>query len=42
MSKNIPVKNRIAERLDELKQSQGIENYSDLIELLLDKTFPKI
>jgi len=40
MSKNIPVKNRVAVRLDALKKSEDIENYSELIEMILNKVEP--
>ena len=40
MSKNIPVKDRVAARLDKLKAAEGEDNYSDLIEMILDKVEP--
>ena len=40
MSKNIPVKDRVAARLDALRISEGENNYSDLIEMILDKVEP--
>lgn len=40
MSKNIPVKDRVAARLDALRISEGEDNYSDLIEIILDKVEP--
>ncbi len=40
MSKNIPVKDRVAARLDTLKMIEGEDNYSDLIEMILDKVEP--
>ena len=41
MSKNIPVKNRVAKRLDQIKEIVGIYNYSNIIEMLLNKTYPQ-
>lgn len=41
MSKNIPVKNRVAERLDKIKEIEGIYNYSNIIEMLINKTYPQ-
>jgi len=40
MSKNIPVKDRVAARLDALRISEGEDNYSDLIEMILDRVEP--
>jgi len=40
MSKNIPVKDRVATRLDALRVSEGEDNYSDLIEMILDRVEP--
>lgn len=41
MSKNIPVKNRVAERLDKIKEIEEIYNYSNIIEMLLNKAYPQ-
>ncbi len=40
MSKNIPVKDRVAARLDRIRILEGEDNYSDLIEMILDKVEP--
>lgn len=40
MSKNIPCKKKVVDRLDNLSDSTGITNYSDLIKMILDKAYP--